>query len=91
MIPLDRKYIQQLRIYEKQAAVAGLSKLHGLRHEYAQRRYAELTKEKASAVGGPTAKELTEEQKAVDRNARFKISEELGHSREQVTAIYLGR
>ena len=91
MIPPDRKYIQQLRIYEKQTAVAGLSKLHGLRHEYAQRRYAELTKEKAPAVGGPTAKELTEEQKAVDRNARLKISEELGHSREQVTAIYLGR
>jgi len=49
MTPPDLKYIQQLRIDEKQAAVAGLSKLHGLRHEYAQHRYAELTKEKAPA------------------------------------------
>ena len=87
MIPLDRKYIQQLRIYEKQAAVVGLSKLHGLLHEYAQRRYVELTKEKASAVGGPTAKELTEEQKAVDRNARFKISERFSPLYSRVTGV----
>ena len=34
---------------------------------------------------------LTAEQKAVDREARLTISAELGHEREQVTAVYLGR
>jgi hypothetical protein len=29
--------------------------------------------------------------KAVDREARLTISRELGHEREQISAIYLGR
>ena len=34
---------------------------------------------------------ISREQKAIDREARLTISSELGHEREQVTAIYLGR
>lgn len=34
---------------------------------------------------------LTSEQRAVDREARLTISEELGHSREEITTTYLGR
>ena len=35
--------------------------------------------------------ELTPGQKAADRAARLQISSELGHEREQITAVYLGR
>lgn len=91
LIPPDMKYIQQVKIYERQALDAGLNKMHGLRHCYAQRRYAELTGWPAPAVGGPTSKQLTSEQKVLDRGARLIISKELGHEREQITAVYLGR
>lgn len=91
LIPPDRTYIQQLRLYERHTARAGLSKLHGLRHEYAQRRYRELTGWPAPAAGGPTARDLTAEQKALDRQVRLTLSRALGHEREQITAVYLGR
>jgi hypothetical protein len=87
----SRSYVQQLRIYEGQTLRAGLSQLHGLRHAYAQQRYEELTGWKAPAAGGPTIKTLTPDQKAKDREARLTISHELGHEREQITAVYLGR
>ncbi|WMS89291.1 phage integrase N-terminal domain-containing protein [Pleionea litopenaei] len=91
LIPPNKKYIQQLRLYEKHTSEVGLSKLHGLRHEYAQRRYCELTGWKAPVAGGPSSKQLTAEQKQLDRSVRLQISEELGHSREQITTVYLGR
>jgi len=91
LIPSSRNYRQQLRIYERHTANAGLSKMHGLRHAYAQQRYHELTGWSAPAAGGPTIKALTQEQKTVDRQARLTISQELGHEREQITSIYLGR
>lgn len=91
MIPANRTYIQQLRIYEKQTGNIGLSKMHGLRHEYAQSRYKELTGWDAPVVGGPTSKQMTTEQKLKDKSVRLLISEELGHSREQITTVYLGR
>ncbi|MGH8627536.1 MAG: hypothetical protein ACREYC_20450, partial [Gammaproteobacteria bacterium] len=65
--------------------------LHGLRHEYAQSRYQELTGWKAPAAGGPKSAELTADQKRLDQDARIAISCELGHEREQITAVYLGR
>ncbi len=91
LIPADRNYRQQLRLYERHTANAGLSKLHGLRHAYAQRRYAEITGRVAPAAGGPAACALTTQQRAQDRAARLIISQELGHEREQVTSVYLGR
>lgn len=91
LIPSSRNYRQQLRIYERHTANAGLSKMHGLRHAYAQQRYRELTGWLAPAAGGPTVKALTYEQKTIDRQARLTISQELGHEREQITSIYLGR
>ncbi len=65
--------------------------MHGLRHAYAQQRYEELTGWKSPAVGGPTFKSLTSEQRKLDLEVRLVISRELGHEREQVTAVYLGR
>lgn len=85
-----RNYRQQLRIYERHTANAGLSKMHGLRHSYAQQRYQELTGWRAPAAGGPIATALTVGQKRVDQAARLTISLELGHERIQVVAIYLG-
>ncbi len=80
-----------MRVYERQTANAGLSKLHGLRHAYAQRRYEELTGWKSPAGGGPATRQLNREQCAIDRQARLTISQELGHERAQVVSIYLGR
>ena len=71
--------------------VAGIQHVHGHRHQYAQERYRELTGWSCPAQGGLTSRQLTPEQKAIDRESRIRISAELGHSREQITAIYLGR
>ena len=38
LIPPHLKYVQQMRIYEKQTLKAELNKMHGLRHAYAQAR-----------------------------------------------------
>jgi len=91
LIPSNRNYVQQLRIYEGNTLRAGLSNMHGLRHAYAQNRYEELTGWKAPAAGGPKAKTLTPEQRETDHQARLTISRELGHEREQITAAYLGK
>jgi hypothetical protein len=91
LIPADRSYVEQLHRFEYQCDRAGIHRVHGHRHQYAQERYRELTGWAAPAVGGPRSRELTREQKKIDREARLTISNELGHEREQVTAIYLGR
>jgi len=91
LIPLDLTYVQQKNRYGKQTAKAGLCKMHGLRHAFSQLRYLELTGRLAPAAGGKTSKELTAKEKALDRQARLIISAELGHEREQITAVYLGR
>ena len=91
LIPSHRSYVHQLRVYEGNTTRAGLSSMHGLRHAYAQERYEELTGWKCPATGGSDSKNLTPEQRELDRNARLTISQELGHDREQVTVAYLGR
>jgi integrase len=91
LIPRGRTYVQQMRIYERHTANAGLSRMHGLRHAYAQQRYLELTGWPSPHAGGPTKKELTLAQQQTDQQARLTISKELGHVREQITAVYIGR
>lgn len=91
LIPADKTYAEQLGRFEHQCAAAGIHRVHGFRHQYAQVRYRELTGWAAPAAGGPRSRELTAEQKGIDREARLTISAELGHEREQVTAVYLGR
>ena len=90
LIPSNRNYVQQLRVYEGNTLRAGLSQMHGLRHAYAQNRYEELTGWKAPASGGPKAKTLTPEQRETDRETRLTISRELGHERVSITAAYCG-
>lgn len=91
LIPRGRQYIEQLRIYERHTANAGLSKMHGLRHAYAQLRYQELAGWPSPHAGGPSKAKLSEAQRSIDQQARLTISKELGHVREQITAVYLGR
>lgn len=91
LIPAHLTYIQHLRRYERITRDLGLKKLHGLRHGYAQRRFLNLTGFACPANGGPTTKELTIEQRALNEKARAMISAELGHTREAITAVYLGR
>ncbi len=91
LIPKVMRYKDQLERFKAQCAKAGISRVHGQRHHYAQERYEALTGWKAPACGGPTSKQLTPEQKARDRAVRLLISKELGHEREQITSVYLGR
>lgn len=91
LIPADRSYVEQLRRFEYQCSAAGIHRIHGHRHQYAQVRYRELTGWMAPAAGGPKSKSLTPDQRIIDREARLTISGELGHEREKITTVYLGR
>ncbi len=90
LIPAHKNYVQQRHVYDGQCKAAGLSHMHGLRHQYAQSRYEALTGWKAPTAGGPSKSQLDATQRAIDQRARQQISRELGHERVQVTAIYLG-
>lgn len=91
LIPQDKNYIQHRYVYDKQVTRAGLKNMHGLRHAYAQQRYKELTGWEAPINDGIKSRDLTPEQKQIDYQARMILTEELGHSREQITVNYLGR
>ena len=90
LIPAHLNYVQQQRRYDRQIRKAGMRKLHGLRHGYAQRRYQQLTGWNCPARGGPVSKTLTPEQREHDQEARLTISHELGHGRAAITAVYIG-
>lgn len=60
LIPANKTYIQQRHVYDGQCKAAGLSHMHGLRHQYAQSRYEALTDWKAPAAGGPQRQSLTD-------------------------------
>lgn len=91
LIPPELRYIQQLKRYEYHTLRAGFSKLHGLRHTYAQTRYRELTGWSCPVNGGPSRRELDSAARKIDFEARMTISRELGHGREEITTVYLGR
>ncbi len=91
LIPSHKTYKQQKNRYEGQCIRAGLCKMHGLRHAYAQRRFEELAGFKAPLAGGPKRQDLSADERALDKKARAVISAELGHDREQITVTYLGR
>ncbi|MCY3810942.1 MAG: integrase domain-containing protein [Gammaproteobacteria bacterium] len=90
LIPPDRSYRQQLKIYEDRTRAAGLYRMHGLRHGYAARRYEEITGWKAPAAGGPRQRSLTGAQRRIDRDARQTIARELGHGRAAISSVYCG-
>ena len=90
LIPPDRNYRQQLKVYENRTREAGLYRMHGLRHHYAQTRYEEITGWKAPAAGGPRQRSLTGARRRLDREARRTIARELGHDRPSVVSVYAG-
>ncbi len=91
LIPANCSYKEYLRHFRTQCERAGIHKVHGHRHWYAQERYRELTGWDCPARGGPTARQLSTEQKRIDKKSRLIISAELGHGRGQITSVYLGR
>ena len=90
LIPPQRNYKQQLKIYEGQTRGAGLYRMHGLRHGYALGRYEEITGWKAPAAGGPPWRSLTGARRRIDTAARRTIAQELGHGRASVASVYVG-
>lgn len=90
LIPSNKNFVQQLKVYEDRVSKAGYSKMHGLRHGYAQQRYEELTGWKCSVQGGLRRHELDGVKREQDTAARMIISKELGHERLEVVAVYLG-
>lgn len=91
LIPANRTYKQQMRTYEYQTEKVGETKNHGLRHAYAQKRYEELSGLLSPKKGGKTSRKLSESEKRANLEARLKVSSELGHNREEITAVYVGR
>lgn len=98
LIPDSKTYVYQRQVYDEAVHSAGYKNLHGLRHAYAQRRYHEMTTKMNKGTGwhapfqnGPAQKSLSTEHRRIDYLARLAISQELGHSRLQIVAIYLGR
>lgn len=91
LIPETLRYVDQLRIFERETASAGLGNSHGLRHAYAQERYGELTGWDGPIIGGPATKDLSSVQRVLDLEARKIVSRELGHERVGIVAVYIGK
>lgn len=83
LIPPEKTYVQQVKIFEREALAAGFGGTHGARYLYAQTRYLEIT-------GFEPTRFIGQDQRRVDTIARETISRELGHERIQVVSIYLG-
>lgn len=88
-----RSLKQALGHYSRVVAKAGLTKAqlgvtsHGLRHAFANERYAHYSGSRSPVEGG----NLKSQNWELDRFARLAVVEELGHSREDVSTHYLGR
>ena len=88
MIPKEKSYKSHKSNFESVTHALGVGQTHGLRHGYAQTRYLELMGFPCPAAGG--SRSLTSEEIAKDKEIRMLISEELGHSRINITSVYLG-
>ena len=86
----QRSLAQWKNHYDEEVRSCGITRedgitSHGLRHQYANERYRELTGSDSPVRGGAPV------DRDADRAAREVVAEELGHSREAVTTHYLGR
>lgn len=88
MIPKEKSYKSHLASFESVTHALGVGQTHGLRHGYAQTRYKELMGFDCPAVG--SVRSLSADEQAKDKEIRMLISEELGHSRINITSVYLG-
>jgi len=91
LVPAGKNYIQQRNVFDAERINSGLSGSHTLRHSYAQRRYTELTGFKAPVCGGKKWKNMSPEERCSVFTARTMLRRELGHGRESIVSIYLGR
>ena len=89
LIPSHKTYKSHLSYFEAVTHALGIGRTHGLRHGYAQSRYFFLMNIPCPAVDDGHRK-LSIQEKEKDRIVRLQISEELGHSRINITSIYLG-
>lgn len=101
MIPASQSYRNFRRRLYREAKLAGVN-FHSERHDYAQERYEALVGAPCPVVAqtkhGQKHYEYVSERlsisvekaKEIDREARKKIAEELGHGRIGVTNAYLG-
>jgi len=80
----------QRALYEKQCDRAGLHGNHGLRHQYAQSRYRELTGWPPPHADGPAPSDLGPAQRRIDYRVCREIAEELGHGCIDIVAVYCG-
>lgn len=90
LIPPNLTYIEHRKAFEYRTLKAGLTNLHGLRHNYAQWRYKQLAGFPCPKAGGKPRSALSAAERAIDEEARLTVSEELGHSRIDITKAYLG-
>lgn len=88
MIPKEKSYKSHKAHFEAVTHALEVGQTHGLRHGYAQTRYRALMGFDCPAVGG--SRVLSAEEKVKDKEIRMLISEELGHSRINITSVYLG-
>lgn len=88
LIPPHKTYKAHLASFEAITHSLGIGRTHGLRHGYAQSRYFFLMNIPCPAVDGN--RKLSAQEKEKDKVVRMQISEELGHSRINITSIYLG-
>jgi integrase len=94
-IPADSSLAQWKNHYYYVLRECGISRAdgivgHGLRHGYANDRYAAGAGTQSPVRGGATPSPSSQ-QRELDRAVRLELAEELGHSRESVTTHYLGR
>lgn len=90
LIPSDYSYKRYLSLREYLLNVHDLKNTHGLRHQYAQVRYSEISGLTPPRLGGPRFRDLSPADRERDLRARYIVSEELGHSRIDITRVYLG-
>jgi hypothetical protein len=91
LIPPGKQSYQQINRYTYVIKQAGLAALHGLRHGHFQEKYAALTGHPVPVEGGPSRREMTEDERQRDSEVRQQLAEELGHGRARVTSHYFGR
>jgi Integrase/Phage integrase, N-terminal len=90
LIPPSKDLKRQLNTYQDQTRRAGLRKMHGLRHAYAQARFHALAGFPSPLAGGPARQDYTPAERAIAEEVWLIVSEELGHSRTRITHTYLG-
>ena len=90
LIPEAQSFIAFRKAFEKATLEAGIRNVHKHRHLYAQRRYEALAGLACPAAGGLSHDTLSPAERARLDAVRMTVSEELGHSRINVTDAYLG-